>query len=397
MIPALTYRLIREVDPRLLAKCAWSLGFGGVRSIRAFQKRLRQGRQFPAFLFLSVTNQCNLHCQGCWVTTGKPAASLEPELLDRIFTQAKRQQCRFFGILGGEPLLHPQLLEILARHRDCYFQVFTNGTVLDAEVAREMRRLGNITPLISVEGLQQVSDERRGGSRVFERSLSGIDACRREKLLTGVATSVCKSNFNDLVSERFVHELIGRGVHYLWYYIYRPVGENPVTELCLSAEEILALRRFMVEIRGRVPMIIVDAYWDAEGRALCPAATGISHHVGPRGDIEPCPPVQFAHENVRDSDNLATLVEESDFLAAFRRFSASRTRGCVLLDCPEALHDFMQQQSARDSSGRNTALAELAAMQCRPGHHLPGREIPERHWAYRLAKKYWFFGFGAYG
>jgi hypothetical protein len=36
-------------------------------------------------------------------------------------------------------------------------------------------------------------------------------------------------------------------------------------------------------------------------------------------------------------------------------------------------------------------------MTCRAGHHLPGQEIPEKHWAYRFAKKHWFFGFGAYG
>ncbi len=397
MIPSLLARLVREVDPRLLARCAWSLGFGGARSIRAFQKRQRRGRQFPAFLFLSVTSQCNLKCQGCWVTTGQPARTLEPELLDRLIAQAKRERCRFFGILGGEPLLYPQLLEILGRHRDCYFQVFTNGTVVDADMARQMRRLGNITPLISLEGGEEVSNERRGGTRVFQRSLNGLEFCRREKLFTGVATSVCKSNFADLVSEQFVRELIGRGVHYVWYYIYRPVGAKPAPELCLSAEEIVALRRFMIELRGRVPMIIVDAYWDAEGRALCPAATGISHHIGPGGDVEPCPPVQFARENVRDARDVVSLVEGSDFLAEFRRFSVSRTRGCVLLDCPRELRSFMAEQSARDSSGRGTALAELAAMQCRPGHHLPGREIPERHWAYRLAKKYWFFGFGAYG
>jgi MoaA/NifB/PqqE/SkfB family radical SAM enzyme len=396
MIPSLLARLVREVDPRLLARCAWSLGFGGMRSIRAFQKRQRRGRQFPAFLFLSVTSQCNLRCQGCWVTT-QPGRTLEPELLDCIIAQAKREHCRFFGILGGEPLLYPRLFEVLGRHRDCYFQVFTNGTVLDADTAREMRRLGNVTPLVSLEGGEEVSDERRGGTRVFQRSLNGLECCRREKLFTGVATSVCKSNFADLVSEPFVRELIGRGVHYVWYYIYRPVGAKPAPELCLSAEEIVALRRFMVELRGRVPMIIVDAYWDAEGRALCPAATGISHHIGPGGDVEPCPPVQFARENVRDTNDVVALMAGSEFLAKFRAFSASRTRGCVLLDCPGELRDFMAEQSARDSSGRGTALAELAAMQSRPGHHLPGREIPERHWAYRLAKKYWFFGFGAYG
>jgi len=36
-------------------------------------------------------------------------------------------------------------------------------------------------------------------------------------------------------------------------------------------------------------------------------------------------------------------------------------------------------------------------MTCRSSHHLSGAEIPEKHWLYRIAKKYWFFGFGAYG
>jgi hypothetical protein len=42
-------------------------------------------------------------------------------------------------------------------------------------------------------------------------------------------------------------------------------------------------------------------------------------------------------------------------------------------------------------------FAELELMEPCPSHHLAGREVPERSWAYRFAKKHWFFGFGAYG
>ena len=42
------------------------------------------------------------------------------------------------------------------------------------------------------------------------------------------------------------------------------------------------------------------------------------------------------------------------------------------------------------------ALAEIDAMQPRHSQHQPGQEVPEDHWAYRFAKKHWFFGFGAY-
>ena len=63
----------------------------------------------------------------------------------------------------------------------------------------------------------------------------------------------------------------------------------------------LAVRRFVVEMRAKLPIAIVDAYWDDKGEALCPMATGVSHHISPYGDIEPCPIIQFATETVRDS------------------------------------------------------------------------------------------------
>lgn len=78
-------------------------------------------------------------------------------------------------------------------------------------------------------------------------------------------------------------------MHYAWFYIYRPVGPNPTPELCLTPEQIRELRRFLVDARTWAPIIVVDTYWDAEGRAVCPAATGISYHITPAGFIEPCP------------------------------------------------------------------------------------------------------------
>ena len=397
------YRMLREPDKRLLWKFAWNFGWQGMRSVRAFERRRRKGEPMsPAFVFISVTEACNLRCQGCWVGLNSGAAKrrLSGGEISAIIEKGRAQGVRFFGILGGEPLLHPDLLDIFDRFPDCYFQLFTNGTMLNDEIAARLRQAGNVTPLISVEGSEEVSDIRRGGHEVFRRTLDALDACRRQRLIFGVATSVCKSNLEDLVSENFVREMAKRGALYLWYYIYRPVGPRPTPELALSEEEILRLRRFIVDIRMKAPLGIVDAYWNEKGEALCPAATGISHHVGPGGDIEPCPPIQFARENIREASGETSNQDpfaESDFLQRFREFSASSTRGCVLLECPEKLHAFLTAEGARDTSGRGTGMAELAQMRTLPGHHMPGREIPEKHPFYYFAKKHWFFGFGAYG
>ncbi len=396
IIPRLLYRLIRTTRPRLLWRFVWDFALRGTLSVRRYQKRKARGSQFPPFIYISVTNECNLHCQGCWVSVDAPTVRVEAPELDRIIRQSRRRGVRFYGILGGEPLLHPDIPALFERHRDCYFQLFTNGTLMTDEVADRIAEAGNVTPLVSIEGDEVVSDIRRGEEDVFAQSMRGLRMCLERGIITGVATSVCKSNMNALVSEAFLDRLMDLGVHYVWYYAYRPSGPDPCPHLALDADEIVALRRFCVEMRCRKPLTIVETYHDADGGALCPAAEGMSYHINSWGDIEPCPPIQFAVENLRDDEDFVRQIETSQFIRDFREFCRDRTRGCVLLEEPEKLDEFLRAHCARDTTGRGTGYQELAAMCPRPSQHLVGREIPEKHWAYRFAKKHWFFGFGGY-
>ena len=125
-------------------------------------------------------------------------------------------------------------------------------------------------------------------------------------------------------------------------------------------------------------------------------ATGVSHHISPYGDVEPCPIIQFATENIRDRESVFDLMNESAFLRDFREAAASATRGCIVLERPDIVRDLVVKHGARDTTQRGTALAEIEALESRSSQHNPGNEIPEDHWAYRFAKKHWFFGFGAY-
>lgn len=395
MLPALAFRTLRTAAPRLIWKFAWNFGVKGLVSVEKFKRRIRRGEYFPPFLYLSILNSCNLRCQGCWVDV-EARDALALDTLNRTIADAKRHGNSFFGILGGEPFLHPHLLDLLAAHPDCYFQVFTNGQLITEKVAWRLRELGNATPLISIEGREFTSDERRGKKDVFARTLRGLEHCLRAKLLTGVATSVCRSNIDELLSEAWLRELIRRGVHYVWYYGYRPVGPLPNFQLALSVEQLRRVRRFIVEMRARLPIAIIDAYYDHAGRALCPMTTGISHHVGPRGDIEPCPIIQFAVETIHDPRGVFEAMRASAFLKDFRELSARHTRGCVVLERPDLVKELVVKHGARDTTARGTALAELEAMTPRFSQWLPGEEIPEQHWLYRLLKKYWFNDFNAY-
>ena len=395
MVAQLAYRMVTEVDKRLLFKFAYNFGYKGMRSVQRFKRRLKKGVHFPPFLFISIINSCQLRCQGCWVDVASPRQMISKDDLNRVINDAKKHGNSYFGILGGEPFMHPDLLDVLAAHPDCYFQIFTNGQLISDEVAKELRRVGNATPLISIEGGAEVSDERRGAKQVLDKTLLGLQNCVRNRLIVGVATSVCKTNI-DLVSEAWLRKLIDLGVHYAWFHTYRVIGPNPTPELALSPEDVLKLRRFVVTMRSKVPLGIVDPYWDDRGEALCPMATGVSHHIGPSGAIEPCPIIQFAKETIHDEASIYELMTKSAFLDDFRKTSAQATRGCVVLERPDLVQLLVKKHGASDTTQRHAALQELALLEPRNSQHHAGHEIPEENWLYRFAKKHWYFGFGAY-
>lgn len=392
----LVSRTLRSARQRVLWKFAWNFGVKGALSILKFKQRIKRGIYFPPFLHISIINSCNLRCQGCWVDVEAPRESIDLATMNRVIHDAKQHGNSFFGLLGGEPFLYPELMELLAAHPDCYFQVFTNGQFLTEKTAGELVRLGNATPLISIEGKELVSDERRGKPEVFSKTMRGLRHSVEAGLLTGVATSVCQSNIDELLTEQWLQELIRQGVHYVWYYTYRPVGPQPNYDLALRPDQQLRVRRFIVEMRARMPIAIVDAYYDGEGRSLCPMVAGISHHISPRGHIEPCPVIQFAKENIRDADSVYKLMTESAFLQDFRTTAGRAMRGCVVLERPDLIRELVLRHQAYDSTARGTALAELATIEPRFSQWLPGEEIPEKHWLYRLSKRIFFNDFGAY-
>ena len=389
-------RFLLETDKRLVFKAAVNLGWGGARSVMRYKRGMKRGEYFPPFLYISVLNSCNLRCQGCWVDVASKQEKIPAEDLHRLFRESREAGNTFFGILGGEPFMYKGLLDILEQHPDCYFQIFTNGQLITDELAAQMRRMGNVTPLISIEGTEIISDQRRGKSDVLSKSMAGLQRCLDHKLLTGVATSLCQTNFDDLLREEWLDRLIEMGAMYAWYHTYRPVGPQPNEQLCLTPAQQLKTRKFVVEMRVKKPIVLIDAYYQHDGQALCPLATGISHHISPWGDIEPCPIIQFAKENIRDKRHIRDVFTQSAFLKDFRETITATTRGCVVLERPDLVKQLVERHSAPDGTARKTAMAELEAMRPRPSQASQVELVPEKSLVYRLAKKWFFQDFGAY-
>ena len=87
-------------------------------------------------VYVEITNVCNLSCSFC-PGTGRPARFLAPAEF-RILAERLRGHTEYLYLhVMGEPLLHPQLEELLAVARELGFRVCvtTNGTLLAEKTA----------------------------------------------------------------------------------------------------------------------------------------------------------------------------------------------------------------------------------------------------------------------
>ena len=102
-----------------------------------------------------------MRCAGCWA--GKYEVSTLPyETFARILKEAKELGIHFIVLSGGEPFAYKDLLRAAEEHPDIAFMVYTNGTLIDEQVADKLVATGNLSPVISLEGWREETDARRG-------------------------------------------------------------------------------------------------------------------------------------------------------------------------------------------------------------------------------------------
>ncbi len=396
MIMKLAYRGVTGLSPRILWKVLYLYIYKGWRAVRAYKKRRDKGELYPPFMFVALTNTCNLRCKGCWVEKEGDAHYMDRKELDAIVVNGKKMGSHYITLLGGEPMMYKNIWSVFEEHKDCYFQVITNGMFFNEVNADKVKEVGNVTPLISVDGWGPNNDERRGQG-VFNSLERGMDRLKKNKVLFGIATTITAKNLEEVLSDEYLQFFIDKGAMYIWYYVYRPVGEDYHPDYCLTKEQLVDVRRRLLKQRRKHPIVIIDTYWTAEGEAFCPAAMGLGYHIGPKGSIEICPPLSFAKDFVKDNDyDMVKTIQDSKYLKGFEGFVNDRTKGCVILENPQELVEYINDNGCEDVSGRD-ALAEIYRIEPRHSHHLPDEEIPEDYWIYKLAKKKVFFGMGAGG
>lgn len=299
----------------------------------------------PWFFVVSPTMRCNLKCVGCYAAQYKPENDLPYETLDRICKDAKTMGIYMITVSGGEPFIRPDLMELFKKHNDIYFQVFTNGTLIDKKLTKRIASLGNVAPVIAIEGSERETDQRRGKG-TYKRVIEAMDNLREAGVIFGFSTMPTTLNWQIVAGEDFYKFLVERGCSFGWLFQYIPIGREPDLALMMQPEQRLAIRERVRAVRSSYPLLVSDFWNDGDYVHGCLAGGrhgGGYFHINTNGDVEPCVFAHFAQDNIKDiynkGDHLWDVLRSEFFskIRAGQPWNEDHRMCCMIIDNPQCL------------------------------------------------------------
>ena len=191
----------------------------------------------PLYVKLKVFYGCNLKCEMCnhWRETREPPVSVDR--FKEVITQLAELGTRKIHISGGEPMLRPQIPELVehASSLDIKVTMTTNGTLIDKAKAKQLVEAGLRGINISIDSpLRKMHEKIRGVKGSFKATTKAVGLFQRYKhkgkLTVRINTVVSRTNYQTLDSlPDLAHELGADGINLI-----------PVDDHC---GEILSMRK----------------------------------------------------------------------------------------------------------------------------------------------------------
>ncbi len=323
--------LSRKASEGLLKVFLGNVFFGGFYARQEFIKK--HGFKPPVFITISPGKSCNLKCKGCYADSGKEFhEKLDYDIFNRIINEAKTLWgCRFFVISGGEPLIYESqgktVLDIYAEHSDCYFLMYTNGTMINKKMAKRLAELGNVTPAISVEGFEKETDARRGKG-IFKLILAAMENLRAEGVPLGISFTALRDNLHIPLSDEFFDFYFEQQkAVYIWMFQYMPIGRKYTLDLMPTPQQRLELYKKEWQLVRERDIFLADFWNSATSSDGCisGARGGGYFYIEWNGNVTPCVFVPYTTHNINDIyKNGGTLDEvlHSDFFTKIRAWQA---------------------------------------------------------------------------
>ncbi len=279
----------------------------GARILRTgFDYMVRKRPARPISLVMMANGRCDMGCRHCsareYMRSGREPLAYG-EMVDLI-DQFLALNGASVVLTGGEPTLHPRLLDLIDHvpKDQAVVSMFTNGSRV-AEMADELRGAGLFGALVSLDSDDPAThDEYRRREGAYQTAVGAVEALRSRDSLVGISTYVTRPAHHDGYVERIFRLGEDLGVHQVFMFDAVPTGAfMDERELVLTPEDRGEIRE-LVKAQNAAPTgpAVMGQSWVNSEEGFGCFAGFYQLYVSCTGDVAPCDFTPITFGNIRD-------------------------------------------------------------------------------------------------
>jgi MoaA/NifB/PqqE/SkfB family radical SAM enzyme len=184
------YTLFKTIDEMIRsAKVVWQL----------FCVRWT-GKARPVFMYLHLTNRCNLNCSYCYANVDNrfhdsSVKDLSTEQWVKLIDDSSRMGARYFHLYGGEPLVRNDIDQLIDHclARGALVEIMTNGHYVPKKIEK-LKRVHSIC--LSIDGSEEENDKVRGKGN-YAAVKEAVRICKENRLHVRMHATINAFNLSD--------------------------------------------------------------------------------------------------------------------------------------------------------------------------------------------------------
>jgi len=251
---------------------------------------------------IQITERCNLHCGHCFVSSGDWGAHMPLDLIaDLVLPKLKEAGVQRLTITGGEPFVHPDIMEICGAVRAAGLPlgICTNATSTSEEQIAELVALGDVHVNVSFDGFSEESHGRFRGSRSsFATTVGTTRTLAAAGLLQGLLSTPNALSEPEEFAElcAFASEI---GAQYVLMNPLSQFGRGIATHgrLAADASRMKAIAAVTARFDSKDMKTVRIRFPNEEGKPLGGCDAGTIVYVFTGGQVAACPYLVFAARN----------------------------------------------------------------------------------------------------
>jgi radical SAM protein with 4Fe4S-binding SPASM domain len=287
----------------------------------------------------NLTKRCNLNCDHCYLDAefrgGLRTDELNTEECFRVIDQIAEVNPNAFLILtGGEPLLRPDIYQIIRYAADKKFMVVlgTNGTLINRANAIKIKEAGAHGVGISIDSMDAGKHDRfRGVQNAWDQSMEAFNVLNEVGIDFLIQMSVSEMNYKEIPDVVAFAEKIGAMAFNLYFLVCTGRGQGNTDISNAAYEEALKmLYEQQMKYKGKLMInskcapqykrVVYendpDSVYTRTYAGGCPAATHYSR-ISPEGNLTPCPFIAESVGNLK-TDTFKNLWENAPLMVELR-------------------------------------------------------------------------------